>query len=160
MPRISSIELMRVPPVKYVGVTRETALGDMPAAIGEGFFALGEYVKSRGEILAGAPFIRVIRQTAAESAYELCFPVAAELPGEGGITPGTYSADMAAYALYRGPYAGIAPLRGEMDAWMSENAFAPAGGYVEACLNGPDVPEEELTMVILRPVRFVSEKKK
>jgi len=84
---------------------------------------------------------------------EMGFPVAKPLPGRGDIRQGSIPAGKSIFCMYRGAYAGMAPVYEEMAKWIADNGFEPVGTSYEYYYNDPSFPEDELLTKIVMPLK-------
>lgn len=153
MPRVSDIELLDTAEQPALCVRARVKAAALPRAIGEGYGKLGAYLRSLDVALADVPFVKYNNADMNDLDVQMGFPVALELPENGDIAYCPIPAGKRVFCMYRGPYAGIAPVYAEMAAWMEQNGYEPEGTAYEYYYNGPDGPQDDLLTRIVMPVR-------
>ena len=153
MPRISSIEILNTPEQPALSIRTRTSVDKLPMVIGESFAKLAGYLGSLGEHLSGVPFVAYHNMDMADLDVEIGFPVAAPLPGREDIQYAPVPAGKRAFCMYQGAYSEMAPVYGDLAAWITANGYSPVGTAYEYYYNGPDVPEPQLLTQIVMPVK-------
>jgi effector-binding domain-containing protein len=155
MPRVSMISLLKQNEQPTLVVRARTKLENLPQLIGESYGKLCAYLEKLGETVSDVPFVAYHNMDMQALDVEIGFPVANPLPEKGEIKSGLIPAGTRIFCLYRGPYGEMAPVYEEMQKWMGENGYVPAGPVYEHYYNGPEFPESELVTQIVMPVKKV-----
>jgi len=155
MPRVSNIELLKQNEQPSLVIRVRTKVDDLPKIIGESYGRLCAYLGELGEIVSDLPFIAYHNMDMQDLDVEIGFPVADPLPGKGGIEPGTIPGGTRIFCIYRGPYQEMTPAYMDMQKWMGDNGYAPAGPVYENYFNGPEFPADELLTRIVMMVRKI-----
>jgi effector-binding domain-containing protein len=153
MPRISGIELLKTPDQPALTIRTRTSVDRLPMLIGQGYGRIGAYLGSLGEHPANVPFVAYHNMDMADLDVELGFPVSSPLPGNEDIQYAPVPGGLRAFCMYLGPYSQMAPVYGELAAWILASGFTSLGTAYEHYFNGPDTPEEQLLTQIVMPVK-------
>ena len=155
MPRVSMINLLKQNEQPTLVVHARTKLENLPQLIGESYGKLCAYLEKLGETVSDVPFVAYHNMDMQALDVEIGFPVANPLPEKGEIKSGLIPAGTRIFCIYRGPYGEMVPVYQEMQKWMGENGYVPAGPVYEYYYNGPEFPESELVTKIVMPVKKV-----
>jgi effector-binding domain-containing protein len=87
---------------------------------------------------AGPVFSRHFRIDPEVFDFEVGVPVDEPVTPVGRVEAAELPACKVARAIYPGPYEGLAGAWGELGDWIKTNGLAPADGFWEVYLSGPD----------------------
>jgi effector-binding domain-containing protein len=113
----------------------------MGPAIGEVFAALA----AQGIRAAGPVFSHHHRMQPETFDFEVGVPVETEVTPNGRVKPGELPGATVARALYRGPYEGLGPAWGELQAWIAAEGHKPAANLWESYASGPETSPDPAT---------------
>jgi effector-binding domain-containing protein len=106
--------------------------------IGEAF---GEVMAALGATPpAGMPFARY-EMTPDGWDIEAGFPVADPIEASGRVVPSSLPGGTVVTVLYTGSYESLGQVYEELEKWVADNGWQPAGSPWEGYLDGPEVPE-------------------
>lgn len=166
MPRISDFAILRLPEQPVLRIRRQTAPAALPEVISTGYARLAAHLHALGGRLSDAPFV-VYGQSlavteaplpegcaaaAGEVAVELCFPLAAPVPGQGEVECATLAARDVVFCMVLGPYDAIGPVYEEMAAWIQAKGYAAPQASGECYYNGQGYPAEHLLTKLMMPL--------
>lgn len=149
MPKMTDIVVVKQKEQPTLAIRTRTKVEDLPGVIGESYGRIAQYLQQLGEIPADVPFVGYYNLDMQDLDVEIGFPVAAVLPNSGDIKASRIPEGYAAFSLFRGPYADMAPLYEEMTAWINQNGYRATGTVYEQYYNGPGWPESELLTKIV-----------
>lgn len=104
------------------------------------------YVMEQGLAPAGHPFVRYQSFGAAMVEIDAGIPLVeaptTAPPEDSGIVQGELPASLVATTTHRGPYEGLGDAYRDLERWIEESAYEPAGGPWEVYLTDPgEVPD-------------------
>ena len=169
MPRISDIQMLRLPKQPVLCIRCQTVPEALPEVIGKGYEKLAAHLEKIGGHLADIPFVTYCQDLSPEAQpagdecctsfiVELCFPLAAPLPGEGEIAFKALPARDVAVCMVLGPYDAIGPVYEEMAAWIQEKGYTIPRQSSECYYNGQGYPKEQLLTKLMMPLERQEEK--
>lgn len=137
-----------------LAVRSRTSVANLPQELGKAYGAIIQYLQKIGEQPCNAAFAAYHNMDMENLDVEMGFPVPKPLPGQGDILAGEIPGGRQASYLYKGPYAGVAPVYEALSRWMQEQGHMPTGICYEFYYNSPlEVPESELLTKIVFPLK-------
>ena len=127
---------------------------EIPRMLGEAYNQLLAYLAKAGELPVNAPFVGYFNQDMQALEWEVGFPVAKRLPGQGQIEPGEIPAGDYAVALHVGPYQKIESAYAALARYIKRHGREPTGIAYEFYLDDPSItPQKMLKTQISFPLK-------
>ncbi len=138
------VSIKEVPDTQVAAVEKETDLGRVGAAIGEGFGAIMGVIGPAGITPTGAPFVvyHDVIDEETPGKIEMCIPVPAAFDDAGPVSSKKLEGGEVASTLHKGAYHEISAAYHAVSSWMSDNGYQPAAPPAEVYLNDPSEVSE------------------
>ncbi len=153
MPKMSRIQILKQREQPTLVIRKVTRVEDLPQLIGECFGKIVAYLEELGELMTDAPFVAYHNMDMQNLEVEIGFPVADVFPDKGEVKSGLIPEGKIIFCMYRGAYAEMEPVYGEMSQWFMTNKQEPAGIAYEYYYNDPEFPESEWLTKIVMPLK-------
>ncbi|KAF5084835.1 GyrI-like domain-containing protein [Acetobacterium wieringae] len=153
MPKMSNIETIKQREQPTLVIRTITRVEELPQLIGESYGKIVAYLNEIGELMTDVPFVAYHNMDMQQLDVEIGFPVAKPFPGQGDVKPGLIPEGKTIFCMYRGPYAEMEPVYGEMAQWFETNHCQPEGIAYEYYYNDPAFPESEWLTKIVMPIK-------
>lgn len=151
---VSNIELNEKPAEKVVFIRTNTDMENLPRTIGESYMKIMEYLAEQGMEPASEPYTAYYTLDMQNMDVEMGFPAVKLLPGKDAIKSREIPAGKYVECMYKGAYAGMEKVYGDVFKWMEEKGLVQDGPTFEYYYNSPEeVPESELLTRISLPVK-------
>jgi effector-binding domain-containing protein len=102
-------------------------------------------VAAQGVGPAGPMFSHHLRMDPEAFDFEIGVPVTAPISPAGRVEAGELPAATVARTVYHGPYEGLGPAWGELDAWIAAEGHTPAPDLWECYVAGPESSPDPAT---------------
>jgi effector-binding domain-containing protein len=153
MGKMSRIQKLQQREQPTLIIRKTTAIADLPGLIGESYHKIVGYLDEIGELMSDVPFVAYHNMDMQNLDVEMGFPVSRPFPGNDEVKPGIIPEGKVIFCMYRGAYAGMEPLYGEMSKWMTDNGYEPEIPVYEYYYNDPEFPESEWLTKIVMPIK-------
>jgi effector-binding domain-containing protein len=142
------------PPRHVLSQHAVVSLGDLPTTLGRAFGALYAELARAGVEPDGPPFVIYNNLPAADEEWDIdiCAPVAAPLEPAEGLAYREMPAGRVVTLLHVGPYETLGQAHAQIERFLVDHHMLASGPPREFYLSQPDVPAEETTTLIERPV--------
>lgn len=105
--------------------------------IRESILAVSHYIREKGSIPAGPPFVAYHGFDGREQEVEIGFPITPGLEGRDPIKVSELPAGKSASYHYVGPYEKLPEVRTALEQWLNTNGYTKSGAAYEIYLNDP-----------------------
>jgi effector-binding domain-containing protein len=147
-------QFINLPARPALSIRTNTAMSELPQAIGKAYAAIAQYLGEMGEEPAGLPFAAYFNMDIQNLDVEMGFPVSKQLPGKGNIQSGEIPGGKIATCVHTGPYSEMAPAYHALTQYVQDNGFETTGVAYEMYLNDPDsTPPPEVKTQIVFPLK-------
>lgn len=153
MPKMSNIQKIKQREQPTLIIRTTTRVEELPGLIGASYGKIVAYLDEIGELMTDVPFVAYHNMDMQNLDVEMGFPVAKVFPGKGEVKPGLIPEGKIIFCMYRGSYAEIEPVYGEMTQWFETNQSQPEGIAYEYYYNDPEFPESEWLTKIVMPIK-------
>jgi effector-binding domain-containing protein len=132
----------------------KVSAANIPAALGQGFSAVMQYLQELGEQPAGVPYVQYHNIDMQNLELEIGFEVARDLPGRDDVQPNRMPAGEYLSCIHTGSYQSLNQTYDAMAHWLQANQRQATGKVYEFYLNDPgEVAEEEIKTQVLMPLQ-------
>jgi effector-binding domain-containing protein len=153
-----TVEVIEVPPLKVLGITRTGKYEIIPELLGQVF----QHAMSKGAQFGGPPMFVCHERSGEEvkkanedgtAEVEIAVPIAGDVEGSGEIRSYELPGGKMARLVHKGPYEKMELTYNQLWAWLCENDRKLTGNIREAYLNDPrTVGPDEILTEILAPI--------
>jgi DNA-binding transcriptional MerR regulator len=149
---LEKVEVKEVEPQPVLAMRSQATSEELDARISEGINGVAAYLRELGTRGAGPPFT-VLSDPDDEGTFSVAigWPTAEKLPGRGRIESFELGSGSIAWAVYRGPYAGLPGAYRALYEWIVEHGREVAGDPREIYYTDPDEvvdPADYLTGIV------------
>lgn len=160
MPRISDIEILRLPEQAVLYIRQLTTPDALPYVISKGYERLSIYLESIGGLLSDVPFVTYCQALSdggqadctTELVVEMCFPLPASVQGDGVIKSKILPVRDVVCCMVLGPYSAIGPVYAEMTDWIQERGYVCPQTSSEYYYNGQGYSEAQHLTRLMMPL--------
>ena len=145
-PRALPVEIREVGPQPYLGKRARAPLGEVGAAVQQGYGALYHELERTHTAPAGPPFLVAGFPEGGYLDFELGAPCATPPAATDGFEAGTLPGGKVAVTVHRGSYDSLAQVYPRLQAWIEANGHRPSGPPREVYLTPPG--QEPVTEVV------------
>ena len=128
---------MDLEPQIAAAVRGELPVSELPSFFGRAFTAVWAAVEEAGASVAGPPFGYYPSMPTDVVVVEAGFPVSTRIEPSGEVHPLELPGGRAVVTVHVGPYETMAQTYTELQQWMADQGFQPAGAAWECYLSDP-----------------------